>query len=56
MELIGHTRIAKGLTVHAELDTNTYPKGIEVPDEQLEQVQLKPHAFHGEWNYTIAPR
>ena len=56
VELIGHTRTAKGLTVHAELDTNTYPKGIEVPDEQLEQVQLKPHAFHGEWNYTIAPR
>ena len=56
VELIGHTRTAKGLTVHAELDTNTYPKGIEVPDEQLEQVQLKPHAFHGEWNYTISPR
>jgi len=56
VELIGHTRTAKGLTVHAELDTNTYPKGIEVPDEQLEQVQLTPHAFHGEWNYTIAPR
>jgi Rhodopirellula transposase DDE domain len=56
VELIGHTRTAKGLTVHAELDTNTYPKGIEVPDEQLEQVQLKPHAFHGEWNYTIPPR
>jgi len=56
VELIGHTRTAKGLTVHAELDTNRYPKGVEVPDEQLEQVQLKPHAFHGEWNYTIPPR
>jgi hypothetical protein len=56
VELIGHTRTTKGLTVHAELDTNTYPKGVEVPDEQLEQVQLKPHAFHGEWNYTIPPR
>jgi hypothetical protein len=56
VELIGHTRTAKGLTVHAELDTNTYPKGIEVPDEQLEQVQLTPHGFHGEWNYTITPR
>jgi Rhodopirellula transposase DDE domain len=56
VELIGHTRTAKGLTVHAELDTNTYPKGVEVPDEQLEQVQLKPHTFHGEWNYTIPPR
>jgi hypothetical protein len=56
VELIGHTRTAKGLTVRAELDKNTYPQGIDVPDEQLEQVQLKPHAFHGEWNYTILPR
>jgi len=56
VELIGHTRTATGLTVRAELDKNTYPKGIEVPDEQLEQVRLKPHAFHGEWNYTIPPR
>jgi hypothetical protein len=56
VELIGHTRTAKGLTVHAELDTNPYPKGIEVPDEQLQQVRITPHAFHGEWNYTILPR
>ncbi len=56
VELIGHTRTSTGLTVRAELDKNTYPKGIEVPDEQLEQVQLKPHAFHGDWNYTISPR
>jgi len=56
VELIGHTHTTTGLTVRAELDTNIYPKGIEVPDEQLEQVQLKPHVFHGEWNYTILPR
>jgi hypothetical protein len=56
VELIGHTRTATGLVVRAELDKNTYPKGVEVPDEQLEAVQLKPHAFHGEWNYTILPR
>jgi hypothetical protein len=56
VELIGHTRTSTGLTVRAELDRNTYPKGIKVPDEQLEQVQLKPHVFHSEWNYTIVPR
>lgn len=56
VELIGHTRTSTGLTVRAELDENTYPKGIEVPDEQLEQVQLKSHTFHGDWNYTILPR
>ena len=56
VELIGHTRTAKGLLVRAELDENTYPKGVAVPDEQLERLRLNRHAFHGEWNYTIKPR
>lgn len=56
VELIGHTRTATGLTVRAELDTNAYPKGVEVPAETLAQVRLKPHVFHGDWNYRILPR
>lgn len=55
VELIGHTHTATGLTVHAELDTNAYPKGVEVPAETLAQVRLKPHVFHGDWNYKILP-
>ncbi|PYJ79998.1 MAG: ISAzo13 family transposase [Verrucomicrobia bacterium] len=53
VELIGHTRTAQGLKVCAALDTNDYPKGIEITDEQLARVKLQPHNFHGEWNYTI---
>jgi len=56
VELIGHTRTAQGLKVRAALDTGNYPKGIAVSDEQLERVNLEPHQFHGEWNYTIRPR
>lgn len=56
VELIGHTRTEGGLIVRAELDANTYPKGIEVSDEQLEQVHIKRHDFHGDWNYTLQPR
>lgn len=56
VELIGHTRTDGGLVVRAELDENTYPKGIEVSDEQLEQVHIKRHDFHGDWNYTLQPR
>jgi hypothetical protein len=26
-----------------------------VSDEELAAVQLTPHAFHGEWNYTVLP-
>ena len=55
VELIGHTRTAQGLKVRAALDTNTYPKGIEVTEEQLAQVRLQSHTFHGEWNYSIRP-
>ena len=57
VELIGATTTRTGLTVHAESDTNTYPRGIKVGNEQVAAIkpQIKPHRFHGEWNYTIRP-
>jgi hypothetical protein len=27
-----------------------------VSDDELATVHLTPHAFHGEWNYTVTPR
>jgi Rhodopirellula transposase DDE domain len=56
VELIGHTRTSQGLVVRAGVDRAAYPKGIAVSDEELAQVRLRPHAFHGDWNYTIRPR
>jgi hypothetical protein len=56
VELIGATTSRTGLTVRAELDTGLYPTGIEVSDEELATVPIKPHRFHGEWNYTIGGR
>jgi hypothetical protein len=35
VDLIGNTTTKTGLTVRCELDTNTYPKGIKVPDEEM---------------------
>jgi transposase len=55
VNLIGSTHTRTGLRVQAELDTNTYPKGIKVTDQEIESVQLKKDRFHGEWNYTISP-
>ncbi len=49
--LIGTTTTQTGLRVEAQLDRQTYPTRVEVSDEQLAQVQLRPHQFHGEWNY-----
>jgi hypothetical protein len=42
--------------VRAELDEKKYPKGVKVSDAQLAAVNLSPHSFHGDCNYTIAPR
>ena len=55
VELIGATTTASGLRVQAELDPGTYPTRVKVSDAELERVRLVPHAFHGEWNYTITP-
>ena len=56
ISLIGSTTTAAGLRVRSEIDHGSYPKGTVVTDEQLAQVKLKPHRFHGDWNYTIRPR
>jgi Rhodopirellula transposase DDE domain len=56
VSLIGGTTTQAGLIVRAALDTEPYPTGIKVSDEELAAIQLTPHEFHGEWNYTITPR
>jgi Rhodopirellula transposase DDE domain len=53
--LIADTRTETGLRVQAELDSNPYPTGIKVTDEQLAAVKVRRAKFHGEWNYTIRP-
>jgi hypothetical protein len=55
VQLIGHTKTKTGLRIRAALDTNKYPTGIEVSDQELAAVQILQDNFHGEWNYTIAP-
>ena len=56
VELIAATTTATGLEVEAHLDTQSYPTKIKVSDEQMSRLRLKPHTFHGEWNYTLSPR
>jgi hypothetical protein len=52
VNLIAATTTAAGLRVQADLDTEVYPTKVKVSDEQLATVDLHPHHFHGEWNYT----
>jgi hypothetical protein len=56
VNLIASTTTKTGLIVQAALDTNVYETGIKVSDDELARICLTPCDFHGEWNYTIAPR
>lgn len=56
VELIASTTTKAGLTVRCELDTGTYPKGIQVSKEEMASLNVTGDAFHPEWNYTVSPR
>jgi DDE family transposase len=56
LNLIASTTTKTGLVVQAAMDTNTYQTGIKVSDEDMAKLRLTPCAFHGNWNYGIAPR
>ena len=53
VELIAATTTKTGLRLRAARDEDTYETGIKVTDEELAAVPLKPHAWHGNWNYTV---
>ena len=53
VDLISATTTATGLTVRCELDTNLYPKGIVVTDQDMSNINILRDDFHGEWNYTL---
>lgn len=57
VNLIANTTTSTGLTIEAELDTRAYPTGIKITDEQMRELNLTKHNFHGsDWNYTLEPR
>jgi hypothetical protein len=53
VNLIANTKTRSGLSVHAELDTHHYPKGLVVSDEAFAAIKMDRNAFHGDWNYCI---
>lgn len=55
VNLISATTTKAGLLVKSRIDDRIYAKGRRVSDQELAEVHLEPHAFHGEWNYTIHP-
>jgi hypothetical protein len=56
VDLISATTTETGLSVQCELDTNSYPKGVVVTDQEMAQLNIIRDEFHGEWNYTLRNR
>lgn len=56
VRLIGETQTKTGLTVKCSLDSNRYPSGVKVSNQQMKRLNLHTHAFLPEWNYTLTPR
>ncbi len=59
VQTIAATTTRSGLTVHAELDTSTYPTGIKIPDEAMQALAesgaLTRHEWQPDWNYALNP-
>ena len=54
--LIAATTTDTSLKVRRRLRYESeYPKDVKVSDAELAAIRLKPHSFHGDWNYTIMP-
>jgi hypothetical protein len=56
LELMRNTTTKTGLNIHAMLDTNEYETGKKFTEQDIEQLNIEKHEFHGEWNYTVKPR
>ena len=56
VQLIAATTTRTGLNVKCEVDAASYPAGVKVSDDDMAMLNLTAHEFHGEWNYTIAPK
>lgn len=55
LQLISSTTTLTGLRIRAELDKNSYPKGVKISDREMAKLNIERASFHGEWNYCIKP-
>jgi hypothetical protein len=54
VELIAATTTKTGLTVQCAYDPNWYPTGQKISDRDYANLPLRPHRWHGEWNYDLS--
>jgi hypothetical protein len=56
VDLIAHTKTKTGLKIKAKLTRGRYPTGLKVRGLDMEELNLKPAAFHPDWNYSLQPQ
>ena len=56
VNLISATTTRRGLRVKAVLDKRRYETGVKISDEQMKDLNIRPHNQNPEWNYSIFPR
>ena len=56
VDLIANTKTTTGLKIKARLTRRRYPTGVEIPASEMAELNLKPAAFHGDWNYSLLPQ
>jgi hypothetical protein len=56
LHYIADTKTETGLSVQAHLVTETYEKGVKVPDAEMDALHIQSHDVCPKWNYTIYPR
>jgi hypothetical protein len=55
INLIADTTTRAGPLGKSKLDTNIYPAGVKVSNQQMAELHLR-RDFHGDWNYSLLPR
>ena len=54
VNLIANTTTNAGLKIQSALDTEEYPTGIKISEQEMTAINLERNSFHGEWNYMIS--
>jgi len=56
LHYISDTKTRTGLTVTAHLVAETYERGVKVPDQDMDALNIQFHDVCPKWNYTIRPQ
>jgi hypothetical protein len=54
VNLIANTTTNAGLEIQSALDTEKYPTGIKISEQEMTSINLEKNSFHGKWNYMIS--